>query len=80
MMSYRDSYLITIVTKIVSTMINDTMDALASLATFLNIHNGVVMKIVAIAMTKYRCANMESCGNENSRMRTFVAVSPTIIL
>lgn len=79
-MSYRDSYLMTIVIKIISTMINDTMDALASLATFLSMHNGVVMKIVAIAMTKYRCANMESCGSEKRRMRTFVAVSPTIML
>lgn len=80
MTSCSDSYLTTIVTKMTSTMMNDTMDALASLATFLNMHKGVVMKIVAIAMTKYRWANIESWGNKNSRIKTFVAVSPTIIL
>jgi hypothetical protein len=60
MASCRDLYLTTIATKITSTMINDTTDALASLATFLNMHKGVVIKIVAIAMTKYRWANIES--------------------
>lgn len=80
MTSCRDWYLTTIVVKISSTMMNDTIDALASLATFLSIHKGVVMKIVAIAMTKYRCANIESCDNENNRIMTFVAVSPTIML
>lgn len=80
MTSYRDSYLMTIVTKIVSTMMNDTIEALASLATFLSIHKGVVIKIVAIAITKYLWANIESCCNENSRIKTFVAVSPTIML
>lgn len=80
MMSCRDSYLTRIVTKMSSTMTNDMMDALASLATFLSMHRGVVMKIVAIAMTKYRWANNESCGSENNRISTLVAVSPTIML
>lgn len=80
MTSYKDSYLMTMVTKIISTIMNDTIDALANLATFLSIHKGVVIKIVAIAMTKYRWANMESCGRENSLIITFVAVSPTIML
>lgn len=80
MMSCRDSYLTRIVTKMSSTMTNDTMEALASLATFLSMHKGVVMKIVAIAMTKYRWANIESCDSENNRIRTLVAVSPTIML
>lgn len=80
MTSYRDSYLISNVTKMNSTMMNDTTDALANLATFLNMHKGVVMKIVAIAMTKYRWANMESWGSENNRIKTFVAVSPTMML
>jgi len=70
----------TIVTKITKTMMNDTIDAFASLATFLSMHKGAVIKIVAIAMTKYRWANIESCGNESSRIKTFVAVSPTIML
>lgn len=80
MTSYRDSYLTTMVTKIISTIMNDTMDALANLATFLNMHKGVVIKMVAIAMTKYRWAKMESCDRENSLIMTFVAVSPTIML
>lgn len=63
-----------------STMMNDKMDAFASLATFLSMHRGVVTKIVAIAMTKYLWANMESCDSENNRIKTFVAVSPTIML
>lgn len=63
-----------------STMMNETTDALANLATFLNMHNGAVMKIVAIAMTKDLCTNIESFGNANSQAITFVKVSPTIML
>lgn len=80
MTSLRDSYRMTMVTNMTSTMMNDRTDALASLARFLSIHRGVLMNIVAIAITKYRWANIESCGNANSRIKTFVAVSPTIML